>query len=76
MGTTSVISTAGVRVWNLTQRVVNVHIVWSMSRVSNGLQVFAGEFIGAQYSFQIPVRPVEHVIEHADRKDMGNLRPR
>lgn len=74
MAAASIRRSARVRVRNLTQRVVDLDVVRAMSRVSERLHVFSGELVGSNDCFEVPIGPVEVIVEDRQREDVRNLR--
>lgn len=70
MRTLSVIGAAGIRIGPLPQRMHYVNIVRFVRGVPQDLQVLPGELVGPGNRFEVPVGPVDVVVEEADGKDV------
>lgn len=74
---TSTISlTTWIRVWNLSQRMIDVNVVGTMCRIANRMHIFSSELVSSDDRFEIPIGPIEIIVEHSQRENMRNFRAR
>lgn len=70
MRATAVVLRAGIVVGQLSKRVIGVNVVGPMGGIAQHPQVRAGEFLRPANSLQVPVGPVNKVVEYSDGEHM------
>jgi len=73
MRTSSIIVSTRILVWKLSERMVDVDVIGSVRSVSEDLKMFSCELVCPQQCLDIPVSPVEPVIDDGEGKYMRNL---
>lgn len=69
----AVVLRARIVIRQLSKRVIGMNVVGSVGGVAQHLQTRAGEFLRPADSLQIPIGPVNEVIEHGDSEHMWHL---
>ena len=69
----AIVILARVVIFQLTERMINLNVVWSMSGVSQNGHAFAGELVGLDDGLQVPVGPEQIVVKDTQGKHMRSL---
>lgn len=72
MRASAVVLRAGIVVRQLPQRVVRVNVVRSVGRVPQHREIRAGELLGFVDRLEIPVGPVDVIVEDGEGEDVGH----